>query len=385
MRLHGADIPPDVGSVLIVDLAAIAANYRHLQSLAPGAEVGASIKADAYGLGVEQVAPALAAAGCRTFFVATAAEGVRVRAVAGEADIVVLNGPERGSAAQFADHRLIPALNSLPQIDIWRESVAGGAPSAAYLHLDTGMSRLGLGADETAALAGDGARLKGIDVQVVMSHLACADEPASPMNAQQRERLLRAAAALKPVTGPARLSLANSAGIFLGADYHFDQVRAGAALYGLNVLNQKVSKMEQVAYLYAKIIQTRDIDKAATVGYGAVHRTDRRRRVATVATGYADGYLRAAGQRGAPDDRPAATAYIGDRPAPVIGRVSMDLLTIDVTDIPEDAAQPGRFVELIGAHVSADELADAAGTIGYEVLTRLGPRHYRVYRGETTA
>ena len=190
---------------------------------------------------------------------------------------------------------------------------------------------------------------------------------------------------MSALTGPVRTSLANSAGVFLGPDFHLDLVRAGASIYGLNVLNQKLSKMGQVIHLYAKILQVRDVDRPATVGYGATHRVSRPSRIATVATGYADGYLRAAGRLTDRDTRPAARAYIGQAAAPVVGRVSMDLLTVDVSDVPAAAVQPGRFVELIGDHFSTDDLADVAGTIGYEVLTRLGHRHHRIYKSKDTA
>ncbi len=244
------------------------------------------------------------------------------------------------------------------------------------------MSRLGLSEAEVSQLAADAARLQGVDISVVMSHLACADEPDSPMNAQQRDRLTAAASTLSALTGPVRTSLANSAGVFLGADFHLDLVRAGASVYGLNVLNQKFSKMQQTINLYAKILQVREVDQPATVGYGAAHQVSQPSRIATVATGYADGYLRAAGRFNAQDSRPASQVYIDGTAAPVVGRVSMDLLTIDVSGLAPKAVQPGGFVELIGEQFSADDLADVAGTIGYEVLTRLGHRHHRIYRSK---
>lgn len=385
MLPHDTNVPPGAGSVLVVDLDAIANNYRHIKSLVPAAEVGVSIKADAYGLGAATIAPALAAIGCQTFFVATAAEGAKLRPAIPDAEIVIFNGPDAASAPLFVEHRLTPALNSLLQLEEWRTTAVGNPQhNAAYLHVDTGMSRLGLSDAEVSHLCSDGARLDGISVSVVMSHLACADDPSSSMNAQQRERLLAAAAALSAHTGPVRTSLANSAGVFLGADFHLDLVRAGASVYGLNVLDQKLSSMKQVIHLFAKILQIREVDRPATVGYGATHRIARPSRIATVATGYADGYLRAAGRLTDKDPRPVATTYIDGAPAPVVGRVSMDLLTVDVSDMPAAAAQPGGFVELIGDHFSVDDLADVAGTIGYEVLTRLGQRHHRVYRGGDT-
>lgn len=381
MRLPDTKIPPGVGSVLVVDLDAIAHNFRHIQSLAPTAEVGVSIKADAYGLGAATIAPALAAIGCQTFFAATAAEGAALRPAIPDTEIVILNGPDAVSTPLIIEHRLTPVINSLAQLDMWRTAAAGKPQTnAVYLHVDTGMSRLGLGEAEVSLLCTDTARLDGIDVSVVMSHLACADDPSSPINAQQRERLLAAAANLSALTGPTRTSLANSAGVFLGPDFHLDIVRAGASIYGLNVLNQKLSLMRQVIHLYAKILQVREVDKPATVGYGATHRIARPSRIATLATGYADGYLRAAGRLTDHDTRPLATTFIDDAAAPVVGRVSMDLLTVDVSGVPAAAAQPGAFVELIGDHFSADDLADVAGTIGYEVLTRLGQRHRRIYR-----
>jgi alanine racemase len=385
LRLHDTKIPPGASSVLIVDLDAITDNYRHIQTQAPTAEIGVSIKSDAYGLGAAMIAPALASAGCQTFFVATAAEGAKLRPATPDAEIVILNGPDAATVTLFSDHQLTPALNSLAQLDVWRTTAAGNPPrKAAYLHIDTGMSRLGLSDAEVSQLCADGARLDGVEVAVVMSHLACAEQANSPNNPQQREGLMAAAARLAALTGPVRTSLANSAGVFLGADYHLDLVRAGASIYGLNVLNQKPNSMWQVIHLYAKILQIRDVDKPATVGYGATHQVRQPSRIATLATGYADGYLRAAGRLTDKDKRPLATTYIGDTPAPVVGRVSMDLLTVDVSNVAEAAAQPGGYAELIGDHFSADDLADVAGTIGYEVLTRLGQRHHRIYRGGDT-
>ena len=385
MQLHDAKIPPGVSSVLVVDLDAITANYRRIQSLAAAAEVGVSIKADAYGLGAAAVAPVLAAAGCQTFFVATAAEGAQLRPAIANAEIVVLNGPDAASAPLLVEHRLTPALNSLPQLDLWRTTTAGNSRRVgAYLHVDTGMSRLGLSEAELSELCADSARLDGIALSVIMSHLACADEPNSPMNALQRDRLLAAATALSALAGPVRTSLANSAGIFLGAEFHLDLVRAGASIYGLTVLDRNHSKMTQVVHLYAKILQVRDLDQPATVGYGAAHQVGAPSRIATVSTGYADGYLRAAGRLSNHDMRPVATAYLDDTAAPIVGRISMDMVTVDVSAAPAKAAQSGGYIELIGDRFTADDLADVAGTIGYEVLTRLGQRHHRIYRGGAT-
>ena len=401
-----SDPPPGhAGGVLRIDLDAIAANYRNLRARLAGATCGAVVKADGYGLGAAKVAKALAGAGCRDFFVALIDEGVEIRAVLPEADIYAFCGATAETAAALAEYRLIPALNDLGQIEAYsayartRATEAGGGDGsgrlAALIHIDTGMTRLGLEAREVAALADNPERLAGIEVKYVMSHLAAAEEPANPLNARQLAAfddaraqlapcLRQAGASLSPrfagVAGRRRqagvdapASLANSSGIFLGPDYHFDLARPGAALYGIAPQAAGPNPMTQVVRLQGKILQVRDVDSPMTVGYGATHRVRAKGRIATVGVGYADGYFRALGNRG--------HAYIGETRVPVVGRVSMDLITFDVAEVPPDQAVPGGFIDLISDHHPVDALAEEAGTIGYEILTALGRRYHRIYSG----
>ncbi len=367
----GGDPPPPAAArgkaTLTIDLAAVAANFRSLASRLAGARCGAVVKADAYGLGLSEIAPALAAAGCRDFFIADLDEGIALRRLLGEAAIYVLNGPAAGTAAEFEEHRLFPVLNDLTQVAEWAAHARGRGGLSAALHVDTGMSRLGLPAQEAATLAREPERLADVHLACVMSHLACADEPDHPLNARQLDAFRAARAGLP--TAPA--SLANSAGIFLGPEYHFDLARPGAALYGLRPVMERPNPLAPAIRLEAPILQVRDVDSPMTVGYGATYQVPRRGRIATVPVGYADGYLRSLSNRG--------SAFIGDIRVPVVGRVSMDLITLDVSDVPAALARPGARVELIGPHYTVDDLAADAGTIGYEILTSLGRRFSRRY------
>lgn len=393
-----AAIPPGFGAILYIDLDAIATNYATLCRCAQGAAVAASVKADAYGLGLLEVAPVLARAGCRTFFVATADEGRELRNILPDAEICVLNGYDRGERDFFFHDRLTPVLNSLEQIHAWRQDA--GAEPPCMLHVDTGMNRLGLGPEDVSTLVGAPSKIAELNITCILSHLACADDAANPVNSAQLaafENGFSKLAPLAPLTagaplagGAPRASLANSAGIFLGAEYHFDMVRAGAALYGL--APQGIgpdclpNPMRQVVHLFAKILQIRDIDTPMTVGYGATHKVRGRCQIATVSVGYGDGYLRISSQTD--EDNPNApqwglhrtgSAFLGGNPAPLVGRISMDLMTLDITDIPAEFCTVGAAVELIGENLSVDDVADAGGTIGYEVLTRLGTRYHRTY------
>ncbi len=356
------------GAVLSIDLAAIAANYRLLCRRLGHVECAGVVKADAYGLGMDRVAPALAAAGCRWFFVARLDEGVGLRRLLPEAAIAVFDGPMPGTETAYREHDLMPVLNHSGQIDAWA-ALAAEAPLPAILHVDTGMARLGLEPAELDRLAEDPARLARIEPRYVMSHLACADQPDHRMNPRQ----LAAFAAARRRLPPAPASLANSSGIFLGPEYHFDLARPGVALYGVAPRPETPNPMAQVVNLKGKIVQVRDVDSPMTVGYGATHRVTRAGRLATVAVGYADGYLRSLSNR--------AHAMIGDVRVPVVGRVSMDLITLDVTAAPPRAARPGEWVDLLGPGHGVDALAAEAGTIGYEILTALGQRYHRVYVG----
>lgn len=365
------------GGILRVDLAAIAGNYRLLQSrLTGGAACGAVVKADAYGLGLAQVAPALFAAGCREFFVALLDEAIALRAALPEAAIHVFAGANAASAGEFTRHGLIPVLNHLGQIaDFAAHARRLGASLAADIHIDSGMNRLGLPAAELAALAAQPTLLDGLRLQLAMSHLACGDEPDHPLNGAQRERFI-AARRQVPALAAAKASFANSAGVFLGADFHFDLARTGAALYGLAPQLGRPNPMAQVVRLQGRILQVRDVDSPMTVGYGAAHKVTSKGRIATVGIGYADGYLHALTNRG--------HAHVGDIQVPVVGRVSMDLITLDVSRVPPALCSPDCLVDLIGPHCPPDTLARDAGTIGYEILTSLGRRYPRIYTGMTS-
>ena len=360
------------GAILTIDLDAVAANYRLLRGRLAGTACAAVVKADAYGLGMEHVAPALSRAGCEIFFVAHIDEGIQLRRLLPDAGIHVFNGLHAGCEPDFAEHRLVPVLNSLGDIEAWARFCgrAGASPvPPADIHLDTGMTRLGLPPDEVDFLAREPDRLGPIDVAYVLSHLACADAPGHGLNRRQLDAFGKARGALAP--RPA--SLANSSGIFLGAGYHFDLARPGAALYGVAPVPGEPNPMAQVVRLQGKILQVRNVDTPQTVGYGATHRIARRGRIATVAVGYADGYLRSLSNSGG--------ANFGDIRVPVVGRVSMDLITLDVSGLPHRMARPGDLVDLIGPHNPVDRLAADAGTIGYEILTSLGSRYHRVYKG----
>lgn len=347
--------------VLRVDLGAVVANWRDL-SARHGATVAGVVKADGYGLGAAPIAGALRRAGCRFFFVAHLAEGLALRETLGPGpDIAVLNGFPPGADGEAA---LLPVLNHLGDVEAHAR-----AGSAALLHLDTGMSRLGLDAREQAALAQDRGRLGGIRLRYVMTHLACADEPEHELNALQAARFAEAASRIAP--GVPR-SFANSSGIFLGEDFRSDLARPGCALYGINPTPGRPNPMRQVARVEAEVLQVREIAAGDTVGYGASWRATEPRRIATVAAGYADGYLRSLSGR--------SLGLLHGRAAPLIGRVSMDLTTFDVTDIPE--ARPGDRLTLIGGEGNTpDDIAARCGTIGYEVLTSLGRRYARVTEG----
>lgn len=350
--------------VLTIDLDAAARNWRRLAALAAPAECAAVVKADAYGLGAAQLAPAFAAAGARSFFVATAEEGVALRDLLGPGrQIWVFNGATAQDAADLAAADVRPLLNSPGQIAAFR-AVAKAAPAPCGLQLDTGMNRLGLEAAELGALMDEPRALDGLAVGLTISHLACADEPAHPQNAAQR-------AAFEAMTarGVGRRSLAATGGTLLGPAWRYDLVRPGVGLYG----GLPFREADPVVALEAPVIQLRDVAAGESVGYGAAWRAEGPRRVATVAAGYADGLIRAMGNR--------ARVFWRGAALPLAGRVSMDLLTVDATAAPD--LHEGAMVRLLGPEQGVDALAAAAGTIGYEVLTALGSRYARRYVGAT--
>ncbi|KAF0138139.1 MAG: alanine racemase [Rhodospirillaceae bacterium] len=360
-------------AILSIDLAAVADNWGRLAVSCGGPDrCTAVVKADAYGLGAARVAPVLFAAGCRTFFVAHLEEGLALRKMLPrKAVIAVFNGPLSGTEADFTVHDLIPVLNCPDQINRWsaharaRWHRTGSGPLPAMLHVDTGMARLGLTAREVHAFQNHPP--PGIALTLIMSHLACADTPAHPLNETQAQ----AFAAVTACFPGLRNSLANSSGIFLGSRWHGDLVRPGAALYGINPTSGRPNPMRPVIRLQARVIQVRDVDSPETVGYSATYRVINKGRIATVAVGYADGFLRALSNRG--------SGRVGSVRVPLVGRVSMDLATFDVSVLPEDMVRPGSLIELIGPDHTVDDMAAEAGTIGYEILTVLGRRYDRSY------
>ncbi|HTW54640.1 MAG TPA: alanine racemase [Stellaceae bacterium] len=353
------------GAILEIDLGAVVANWRLLAAKAAPAACAAVVKANGYGLGAAPVARALSSAGCRRFFVATLDEGIALRAALGEEPrIAVFSGPLPGSAPEFVAPRLTPVLNDPGQIEAWAALAAAGKPSP-IIHLDTGLSRLGLSAAEFEDCLD---RIAAMGASALISHLACAETPAHPLNAEQHVCFVAARQRLPAVEA----SLAASSGIFLGSAFHFDLVRPGAALYGVNPYPGAVNPMRPVIRLAAKIVQVRKIDRGKSIGYGAAHIMDGPGLLATAAIGYADGWPRSLSRRGC--------GWLAGERVPLLGRLSMDLATFDVSTVSPAELYPGNMIELIGEHYGVDDAAADAGTIGYEILTALGARYHRIYR-----
>ena len=367
--------PPaaEAGGILTVDLSAIEANWRALGRRIMPSECAAVIKADAYGCGIEPVAARLSRAGCKTFFVADLLEARRARSAAPDAAIYVLNGLLPGTAPTFADLRARPVIGSMVELAEWDAFCSAQRwQGGAALHVDTGMNRLGITASEAAALA-PRIRSENHGITLLMSHLACAEEQDHPLNERQINLFREVRILYRGITS----SLSNSSGIFLGNSAHCNMARPGVALYGVNPTPGRSNPMRPVIELEARIAQVRIVQKGETVGYNAGWTAKRTSRLAVVAVGYADGYLRAAS---ASDEAPGADAIVAGKRCPIAGRVSMDLIEIDITDLPDNSARRGDLAKLIGDEISVDDVASAAGTIGYEVLTRLGRRYHRVYR-----
>jgi alanine racemase len=384
MTIHDPDLraaklastanPAEAGGILTVDLAAIEANWKKLASTTVPVECAAAVKADAYGCGLEPVTRKLARAGCRTFFVADVAEGRGVRAISPEATIYVLNGVMPGSSQAFADDNLRPVINSTTELAEWDAFVSTrGWRGGAALHVDTGMNRLGVTIDEAVAIA-PRIQAENHGFTLLMSHLACAETPDHPMN----DRQIRLFREIRIMYRGVPSSLANSSGIFLGGTLYCDLVRPGIALYGGNATPGKKNPMLPVVELKGRIIQVRPVSKNESVGYGATFTAARPSRIAIIAVGYADGYLRSAA---AAKGKAPAEVVIADRRCPVAGRVSMDLMAVDVTDLPDGAARRGGLATLIGDGMPVDDLAAAMGTSSYEVLANLGSRYHRIYKG----
>lgn len=359
------------GAVLTIDLEAVRWNYRFLRGkLGAHVRCGAVMKADAYGLGAVHVAPAIHAEGCRDFFVACLDEGLRLRPHLPACSIYILNGLPSGGEADCADAGLVPVLNSLEQCQAWSMRARElGRTLPAVIQIDSGMNRLGMSQREVAGWVKGGAQLEGVDIHFVMSHLACADVPSHVANEMQLAKFRRLA---EHFPGLPR-SLANSSAIFLGRDFHHDVVRPGAALYGINPIPRRANPMRQAVRLSARVIQVREAVKGDHVGYGWDFRANAASRLATLSIGYADGLRRALGKSG--------VVHFDGQALPITGRVSMDSITVDVSNLAPDRLRAGSEVEVIGDHQSVDDLAKAIGTIGYEVLIGLGHRYERNYLG----
>jgi alanine racemase len=369
-----APAAPETGGTLTVDLGAIEANWRALAHELLTVECSAVVKANAYGLGLEAVTAKLALAGCKTFFVADIAEARRVRSRAAEATIYVLDGFAPDWSDAFIEINARPVINSTTELAEWDALVAARSwRGGAALHVDTGMNRLGIAIDEAAALA-PRTQNENHGIALLMSHLACAENPNHPLNAKQIN-IFRELHLLFPGI-PA--SLANSSGIFLGSSAHYDLARPGAALYGVNPTPGRPNPQKNVVELTGRILQIRVVDRDQTVGYGATWTAKRATRIAVVALGYADGLLRASSGT---DEQPGGVAIVAGKRCPIVGRISMDLICIDITGLPEGAIHRGDPATLIGPDLPIDEVAAYAGTTGYEILTRLGPRSHLVYRG----
>ncbi|QRM31981.1 alanine racemase [Microvirga sp. VF16] len=366
------------GGVLHIDLDALASNWRTLRDNAGGAETGAVVKANAYGIGIEKAVPALGQAGCRTFFVAHLSEAIRARAVAPDATIYVLNGLFTGTCPTYAEFDLRPVLGSFEEIEEWAGFCRGrGQKRKAAIHVDTGMNRLGLTVSQGLTLK-DRAELKDFETALLMSHFVSAEESDNPLNIQQIEAFQAVRSTLPDV--PA--SLPNSSGIFLRDKPQYALVRPGYALYGGNPTPDQANPMKPVVGLEARIVQLRWVEADHTVGYNGRWLALSKRRIATLSVGYADGYPRSSSARGKSNDELlAGMALVAGRPCPFAGNVSMDLIAIDVTDVPESQVQRGDTVTLIGGDLTVDKVGRRAGTIGYEILTNLGSRYARTYRG----
>jgi alanine racemase len=365
---------PETGSTLTVDLDAIADNWQTLTRRLFAVECSAVVKANAYGLGLEPVTARLVEAGCKTFFVADVAEGRRARGNAPDAAIYVLNGFSPEAAQAYAELDLRPAINSMVELAEWDAfTAAQGWRGGAAIHVNTGMNRLGMPAEEAAALA---LRLQQEHhgITLLMSHLACAEVQDHPLNASQ----IRQFRELRILFHGVPASLVNSSGIFIGDNAHFDVARPGAALYGINPTPGRPNPMRNVLTLSGRILQVRKVAQGESVGYGAAWKARRPSRVAIAASGYADGLLRAGS---GVDRKTGGNAIVAKRRCPIIGYISMDLTCIDVTDLPDNAVRRGDNAIFIGEKLPVDDVATAAGTIGYEVLVRLAPRSHLVYRG----
>lgn len=362
----------DMAAILSINLSALCENWARLGSRIGKAECSAVVKADAYGLGIEHAVPALARAGCHTFFVAHVSEGIRARAAAAQATIYVLNGLAQARMHDYRVHRLRPVLGSIPEVGYWRQHGHGCEPAA--LHVDTGMNRLGLRLEEALALLPTH-RLHDLGIGLVMTHFASAEVPDAADTAMQIAAFARLKAELAASgNGAVPMSLCNSSGHFLDGIETYDLTRPGYALYGGNPTPDRPNPMRSVIRLEAPIIQIRHVPKGEAVGYNGNWVAARDSRIATISCGYADGFPRNAGNN---PQHKGGSALVAGVECPFAGNVSMDLITLDITDAPEGKVKPGDFVTLIGDTLDIDRVAASARTNGYEVLTNLGRRYRR--------
>lgn len=368
--------PPEAEApgVLTIDLGAIFDNHRALALRVLPTECAAVVKADAYGCGIEQVVPTLSRAGCKTFFVAHLSEARRVRAIAPEATIYVLNGFTAGAGPAFAEAYAQPVISSSNELGEWDHFVqTSGWTGGCGIHVDTGMNRLGLTIDETAAVA---ARMASENhgLTLLMSHFACSDRPDNPLNDQQIRQFREIRILFRGIAS----SLANSGGIFLDKSAYCDLVRPGVALYGGNPTPGKPNPMKPVIDLKVRVLQVRNVPKGSPVGYQSAWTAKRASRIAVIAAGYGDGVFRAALQTDSSNQ--GRDVLVAGKRCRIVGRISMDLMAVDITDLPPNAVRRGDMVTLIGDGLPIDEVAGQAGTISYEVLTNLGRRFHRIWK-----
>jgi alanine racemase len=365
-------LPAYATGLLTIDLGQIARNWQALASLVAPAQCGAVVKANAYGLGADRVIPALAKAGCQSFFIATPDEALEARRLLPAATIYALDGLMPGAGDALAAATAVPVLSSLPEIREWATlASARGAKLPAAIHIDSGLNRLGLSAKDVARIAANADDLKALDVRLVMSHLASADDPADPKNEHQRAQF----ETLRALLPHALASLAASDGLMLGKPYHYDLVRPGYAIYGGQAFKGGATPVKPAVKAAARILHVRDIAAGETVGYSGRWRAQRKSKIAVIAAGYADGYHRAASSTW---EQLGGVVRINGEFALIAGRVSMDLITADVTDFKVPVAR-GDLAEIIGPGLTIEEAGQRAGTIGYEVLTSLSRRFHRVY------
>ncbi len=355
--------------ILTINLKAIAGNYRLFQEkIGEGRQVAGIVKANAYGLELEPVLNTLIKLNCPQFFVATLEEALHVRNINKTTPIAVLGGLFTGAEDTYIQRNITPVLNTPDDISRWQNKASRlHQKLPAMIHFDTGMNRLGLSPEEGKALIGTPETINGLNVQLVMTHFACADEENHPLTKKQAHDFANIAQHFPN----AQKSLANSSGLFRSTRYHYDMVRPGIALYGGNPTPETENPVQHVVALNTRILQIRNCKKGESIGYGASHVLGEDTTTATVALGYADGFLRSNSNK--------ATLYWNNQPCPVLGRVSMDLVSVGLSKISEKQPVQGDVLEVLGSNQNIDDLARTAGTISYEILTALGNRYHREY------